>query len=59
MKVYIGIFKEAGQVVFESEAEEYVKSRGFWGDMSVVIPWFFSGNWVEKESPYTDTTWEV
>ena len=51
MKVYVGIFKEDGQIVFEDEAEEYVKKRGYFGDMNVVIPWFFSGNWIEKESP--------
>ena len=50
MKVYVGIFPERGQIVYEDEAEEYVKSRGYWGDMDVVIPWFFSGNWIEKES---------
>ena len=51
MKVYVGIFKERGQIVFEDEAKEYVEKRGLRGDMDVIIPWFFSVNWIEKESP--------
>jgi len=51
MKAYVGIFKQRGQIVYEDEAEEYVKQRGYHGDMKVIIPWFFSGDWIEKESP--------
>ena len=51
MKVYVGIFPERGHIVYEDEAEDFVKSRGYYGDMDVIIPWFFSGNWIEKEDP--------
>ncbi len=49
MIVYIGICSERGRLVCESDAAAFVQDRGVMGDPAVIIPWFFSGNWVKKE----------
>ena len=49
MVVYVGICTERGICVEEENALPFIRSRGFDGDPNVLIPWFFSGNWVKKE----------
>jgi len=46
---YVGICTEQGNLVHESDAAEYVKARGYIGNPEVVVPWFFSGNWIKEE----------
>ncbi len=49
MVIYIGICAERGSCVEEDNALEFINNRGLQGDPNVLIPWFFSGNWVKKE----------
>ena len=51
MAYYLGICKEIGNVVREEDAMQYVRKRGYMGKPEIVIPWFFSGNWVKIDNP--------
>lgn len=54
---YIGIGPEEGTIVEEDEAYEYALERSLHGTpqdrqdfKELLIEWFYSGNWIRKES---------
>lgn len=49
MIIYVGICIERGVHVKEGQEISFLRERGFHGDPEILIPWFFSGNWVKKE----------
>ncbi|MEG2377525.1 MAG: hypothetical protein RSC43_04110 [Clostridia bacterium] len=48
-KAYKGILCERGNTVLRKDAYEFVRARGYFGAPEVLIPWFFSGNWIEDD----------
>lgn len=52
MCVYVGMFKEEGKMVPESEAYEYAKEHLDEmpeEDKKLFVEFFFSGHWIKKE----------
>ena len=55
-KVYIGIGPETGEEIEEEEAYDYALKRCLFGTprdkqefREMLVEWFYSGNWLEKE----------